>query len=68
MSVLAPPRLITAEEFFRMPNPADGSLQELVQGVIVTMPPPGGLHGYCCSKVDRRMGTYADANKLGLGP
>jgi len=36
--------LITAEEFFRMPEPANGSRQELVRGVVVTMPPPGFQH------------------------
>jgi Uma2 family endonuclease len=38
-------RLITADEFFQMPQPADGSKQELIKGVIVTMPPPGFQHG-----------------------
>lgn len=38
-------KLISAEEFARMPNPLDGSRQELVRGVIVTMPPPGFRHG-----------------------
>ena len=59
MSVVAE-KLITAEEFFRMPQPKDGSHQELVRGVIVTMPPPGGLHGVCCSKVSRRIGNFVD--------
>ena len=58
-------KLITAEEFFRMPEPPDGSRQELVRGVIVTMPPPGGRHGACCSKVDRRLGNFVEANGLG---
>jgi Uma2 family endonuclease len=58
-------KLITAEEFARMPDPPDGSRQELVQGEIITMPPPGGLHGACCSKVDRRLGNFVEANKLG---
>ncbi|MCI0456405.1 MAG: Uma2 family endonuclease [Gemmataceae bacterium] len=58
-------KLITAEEFARMPDPPDGSRQELVQGVVVTMPPPGGQHGVCCSKIDRRLGTFVELNKLG---
>ena len=58
-------KLITAEEFFRMPQPADGSRQELVRGVVITMPPPGGRHGACCSKVDRRLGNHVEANRLG---
>jgi len=62
---IATQKLITAEEFFRMPDPPDGSKQELVKGVIVTMPPPGGRHGYCCSRIDRRIGVYVDEKELG---
>lgn len=58
-------KLITAEEFARMPDPADGSQQELVRGVIITMAPPGGMHGVSCSKVDRTIGHFVEANKLG---
>jgi Uma2 family endonuclease len=58
-------KLITAEEFGRMPDPPDGSRQELVRGVIVTMPPPKALHGACCSKVDRRLGNFVEEHKLG---
>jgi Uma2 family endonuclease len=58
-------KLITAEEFARMPDPPDGSQQELVQGVIVTMPPPGFRHGLCCSKIDRRLGVFVETNRLG---
>lgn len=56
---------ITAEEFARMPNPLDGSQQELIRGEVVTMPPPGGLHGACCSRVTRRIGNFVEANGLG---
>jgi Uma2 family endonuclease len=59
-------KLITAEEFARMPDPPDGSQQELVRGEIVTMPPPGFRHGVCCSKIDRRLGTFVEANSLGV--
>jgi Uma2 family endonuclease len=58
-------KLITAEEFFGMPSPPDGSQQELVRGVIVTMPPPGGRHGACCLKVGRRIGNYVEEKALG---
>jgi Uma2 family endonuclease len=37
-------KLITADEFFLMPDPPDGSKTELVKGVVVTMPPPGFRH------------------------
>jgi Uma2 family endonuclease len=58
-------RPITAEEFMNMPKPVDGSQQELVRGEIITMPPPKGLHGACCSKIDRRIGNFVEANHLG---
>lgn len=65
MSPTTTGKLITAEEFSRMPDPPDGSKQELVRGVIVTMPPPKGLHGYTCSRVDRRVGNFVDSHGLG---
>lgn len=64
MSITAK-HLITAEEFFLMPDPEDGSQQELVRGEIITMPPPGALHGVCCSKANRRVGNFVDDHDLG---
>jgi len=58
-------KLITAEEFARMPDPPDGSQQELVRGVIITMPPPGGRHGACCSRINRRLGNFVEDNNRG---
>jgi Uma2 family endonuclease len=58
-------RLLTAEEFSRLPQPADGSKQELVQGVVITMPPPGGRHGVCCLKIGRKVGNFVEEHHLG---
>ncbi|MBI3411009.1 MAG: Uma2 family endonuclease [Planctomycetes bacterium] len=58
-------KLITAEEFARIPDPPDGSQQELVRGVIITMLPPGGMHGVSCSKVNRRIGNFVEEKNLG---
>lgn len=58
-------KLLTAEEFMRLPDPPDGSQQELVRGEIITMPPPKGLHGICCAKVARRVGGFVEDKKLG---
>jgi Uma2 family endonuclease len=58
-------KLITAEEFARMPDPPDGSQQELVRGEIITMPPPGTRHGVCCLKVGRLLGNYVEDKRLG---
>ncbi|HEV2986307.1 MAG TPA: Uma2 family endonuclease, partial [Vicinamibacterales bacterium] len=59
------PKLLTAEEFFLRPHPQDGSQEELVRGEIITMPPPGGLHGVTCSKVDRKIGAFVEAGPGG---
>jgi Uma2 family endonuclease len=59
-------KLITAEEFLQMPDPPDGSQQELVRGEIITMPPPGGLHGVCCSKTNYLLCNFAEANQRGI--
>jgi Uma2 family endonuclease len=58
-------KLLTADEFFLLPEPKDGSRQELVKGVIVTMPPPGGRHGACCSRINHRVSSFVDAHQSG---
>lgn len=58
-------RLLTAAEFARLPEPADGSKQELVRGEIETMPPPGFRHGRCQLRVGRLMDQHADSHRLG---
>jgi len=60
-------KLLTAEEFGRLPDPPDGSKQELVKGVIVTTPPPKGRHGSCCAIVGSRVLVFVDTNRLGHG-
>jgi Uma2 family endonuclease len=64
MSTAAPPKL-TADEFFRLPNPADGSKQELVRGEVVTMPPPGFRHGIVQTNIACLIQPFARANRLG---
>jgi Uma2 family endonuclease len=56
---------MTAEEFFRSP-PQEGSLQELVRGVVVTQPLPGARHGLCCCRIGRRLANFADEKGLGI--
>ncbi len=58
-------QLITAEEFARMPDPADGSKQELVKGEIETMPPPQGHHGYLQTEFAAILREFVKPNKLG---
>ncbi len=62
---IATTRAITADEFLLMPDPEDGSQTELVRGEVISMPVPGGLHGACCSRVNRTLGNFVDGNRLG---
>jgi Uma2 family endonuclease len=55
--------LMTAEEFGRRPDP--GHPEELVQGRIVSVPPPDRRHGYVCSKADRILGAFVEEHDLG---
>jgi Uma2 family endonuclease len=59
-------RLLTAEEFMNLPDPEDGSQQELVRGVVVTMPAPKPPHGYTCSQVSGRLWQFCEASRLGF--
>jgi Uma2 family endonuclease len=58
-------KLITADEFFRMPNPPDGSRQELVKGVIITMPPPGFRHGDVQGNIATLLKIFIRSNRIG---
>ena len=58
-------KLITAEEFARLPNPANGSRQELVKGKILEMPPPQGRHGYLQVEFSAILRQHVKPNKLG---
>jgi Uma2 family endonuclease len=58
-------RLITAEDFARLPAPADGSRQELVRGVIETMPPPGFRHGKLNFRIAKILDRHVEPNRLG---
>lgn len=58
-------KLLDARTFARLPQPPDGSRQELVQGVVVTMPPPRGLHGRCCANITAILWHFVRQHKLG---
>ena len=58
--------LITAEEFARMPERADGAHDELVCGEIVLVEPINkALHGWVCSNVSRAIANFGNHYKLG---
>jgi Uma2 family endonuclease len=56
---------MTADELLRLPEHADGTRFELVQGELVMMSPAGGRHGKCCLTIGRVIGNYVDAHSLG---
>ncbi|HEY1189570.1 MAG TPA: Uma2 family endonuclease [Gemmata sp.] len=64
MSTVQQPPL-TAEEFAKLPDPADGSRLELVRGEVVAMPPPKGKHGIVCSEIAWVLKNFVKPNKLG---
>ena len=65
MSATATKKLLTAEEFARLPNPIDGSKQELVRGEVITVPPPSFLHGKVQNNVSFVLTAHARQTKSG---
>ncbi len=62
MSILE--KLLTAEDFARMPN--DGKRYELVDGVPVEVCRPKPIHGKVAGRLMRYIGTHVDDNDLGM--
>jgi len=56
---------LTAEQFAARQRPADGSREELVQGVIVTMPPPRFRHGKLQFHIAKVLDRYVEPRALG---
>src|SRR5262245_2382385 len=57
--------LLTAEEFAHLPQPEDDSLQELVNGVVVTVPPPSFYHGRVCMEMVLKLGECVGGRSTG---
>lgn len=62
---IAPEQLMTIEEFMLRDQSADGSSQELVDGIIITMPPADAIHGIICTRVASRLLQFVESRKLG---
>jgi Uma2 family endonuclease len=56
---------ISAEEFAQMPDPPDGSRQELVRGVIETMGRPGFRHRKINFRIAKILDKHVEPNRLG---
>lgn len=62
-------RLLTAEEFFLLPDPDHGGKTELVCGRVVTQMPVSGKHAKRAGLIIRRLGNFIEAHELGeIGP
>ena len=57
--------LMSVDEFIRRPSPLDGSREELVEGRVVTMPPPRFLHGEIQLTVGAVLKAFVKSNRLG---
>jgi Uma2 family endonuclease len=55
----------TVEEFMRLPEPPDGAKQELVQGEVVTMPPPHFDHGEVQLAIGSLLRDFVRKHRLG---
>lgn len=58
-------KLLTAEEFFQLPDPDDGTKLELVRGEIIAMPQPGLEHGEVQGNVWGIIKQFLRVNPIG---
>ncbi len=58
-------RTMTVEEFARLPK-VPGETHELVDGVVVTMPPPGYEHGLIAHLIAMIVGAFVRQHALGI--
>jgi Uma2 family endonuclease len=65
MSATITKKLLTAEEFAKLPDPIDGSKQELVRGEIVRQPAPSFTHGLVKGSISFALQTYAKDTRSG---
>ena len=56
-------RLVTAEEFARIPD--DDQHRELVEGRVVRLSPPGFRHGLFATRIAALLSQHVDAHRLG---
>lgn len=61
-TAFVPPALMTADEFFAR---YENERYELVDGLLVEMPMPGGIHGRACINVGFELKLYLRANPIG---
>ena len=57
--------LVTAEQFWELPEPRDGGKMELVRGEVVCMSPVGYQHGEVAGAVSAALRPFARKHRLG---
>ena len=65
MATLAPPRLLTAEEFYKLPDPKHGGKMELVRGEVVVHMPVGGSHGRLALRLGTEFELFDRRHRIG---
>ncbi|MBI2765155.1 MAG: Uma2 family endonuclease [Chloroflexi bacterium] len=58
-------KLLTADEFYALPDPPEGGKMELIRGEVVTHMPVGGPHGRIALRVGSRLLAFVDDKRLG---
>jgi len=58
-------RLLTAEEFYQLPEPEEGGKLELIDGRVMHEMPVSSEHGAIVMLLGRILGTFVAAHKLG---
>ena len=64
-SPVSEPELLTADEFWELPEPAHGGRMELVAGRVVTEMPVGRLHAKLAAEIARLIGNFVRPRRLG---
>lgn len=57
--------LLTAEDFYHLPDPIEGGKMELVCGKVVTMSPVGRPHSTTSRRIDHTLTPFVEAHGLG---
>ena len=58
-------KLLTAEEFFQLTDPKDGSKRELVRGEVIVMPSPGFEHEEIQHNIERLIKEFLRKQPIG---
>ena len=64
-SPVSEPELLTADEFWELPEPPHGGRMELVAGRVVTEMPVGEIHAYLAVRLAALLLAFVDAHRLG---